>query len=218
MSARRNARVDDKRRSRTSSCFCVVLHVPTCKKETKDDQEFLTMENLAQCAAIREKIKVAPRVAILALYCLIFQEDGDRGNRKRIREFSGFDFNDDLKEFHAKLEYAAGLMIGDLTSICNILGINYSGNEEQLRDRIIRGLMDINTLLANNEDEEEDEENDEEDAEEGGGDVSLEGESTGGSAREGDDRRAHNSGCWCSTKPTKPRSRKWRPMEVRAEL
>ena len=49
--------------------------------------------------------------------------------------------------------------MGDLTSICNILGLYYSGTKEQLLVRIINSLMDLNSLNKDNgKDNDEDEE------------------------------------------------------------
>lgn len=114
------------------------------------------MEKLSQIPIIQAKIKVAPRAAILALHKLIFEYDGDRNNRQRLREFKGFSFADDSAEYRAKMDYACGLSIGDLASICNILGIDYTGNKEQLRERIIRGLMDLNSLNTPETDDDDD--------------------------------------------------------------
>lgn len=58
------------------------------------------------------------------------------------------------------------LTIGDLISCCNILGLEYHGNKEEVISRICHGLMDLNTLSRANETsetEEEDEENEESD-------------------------------------------------------
>lgn len=60
---------------------------------------------------------------ISALYKLIFETDGYRGNREKLHEFSGFDFDENSNEYSAKIEYAARLSVGDLISICNILGL-----------------------------------------------------------------------------------------------
>jgi len=69
----------------------------------------------------------------VAIHKLIFEEEGDRSNRRRLREFRGFRFGDVSLEFRAKLQYAVGFTIGNLISICNVLGITYTGNAKQLR-------------------------------------------------------------------------------------
>lgn len=108
------------------------------------------MENLVKIKYIEGQLKTAPRSAIGALYRLIFEEVGDRKNRSKLREFSGFTFSDDSEEFKAKLIFASEFSVGDLTSICNILGLSYSANKEQLEQNIIRALMDINSLVDSN--------------------------------------------------------------------
>lgn len=79
------------------------------------------------------------RPEILALHRLLFEEDGDRCNRQRLHEFTGFVFGIDSEEYRAKIDYAVRLGIGDLISIYNVLGLDYTGNKEQLRERIILG-------------------------------------------------------------------------------
>lgn len=37
------------------------------------------------------------------MHNFIFEENGDRNNRRRLREFRGFEFNDDSPEFKDKL-------------------------------------------------------------------------------------------------------------------
>lgn len=103
---------------------------------------------------------------IAALHKLFFEEDGDRNNRRRLREFNGFKFNDDSLKFRAKVQYAVSFTIGDLISICNVLGIEYTGNAGQLKEKIVRILVDIHSLCPiesesdkNDEDGDEDDEN-----------------------------------------------------------
>lgn len=107
------------------------------------------MEKLAEISHIRDKIKAAPKPAIKALHLLIFEVEGDRKNRGRLREFAGFNFNEESDEYQRKLTYAGTLTMGDLISVCNILGLSYTGNKEDLRIRIMHGLMNINSLIPN---------------------------------------------------------------------
>lgn len=90
----------------------------------------------------------------------MFEKDGDRTSRKQLRNFSGFEFADASDEFRAKLEYSAAFSVGDLTSICNILGLDYAGTKEELRQRIIRALMDIQSLVSREDDTEAEDESD----------------------------------------------------------
>lgn len=129
------------------------------------------MGKLGEIPAINQKIATASKTIITAMHRLIFEEDGDRNNRRRLREFNSFVFNDYSPEFRAKLHYAVRFPIGDLISICNILGIAYTGNAEELRGRIVRALMNVDDLKpAGDEDE-----NDEHDGNENGGEDADEG-------------------------------------------
>lgn len=86
------------------------------------------MENLAQIESVKNRLKTAPRKSIGALYNLIFEEDGDRKNRSKLLEFAGFNFNRNSDGYRAKVEYAARFSVSDLISICNILGLDYTGD------------------------------------------------------------------------------------------
>lgn len=118
------------------------------------------MENLGQISEVRQKIATASKAVIIALHKLIFEQEGDRNNRRRLREFAGFGFSDNSSEFRAKLQHTESFSIGDLISICNVLGIAYAGNAEQLRQRIVRALMDIDSLQPVRDEDESDEESD----------------------------------------------------------
>lgn len=103
------------------------------------------METLGQ-KTIADKIRMSSRPAIYALYRLIFEKYGDHTSRNQLRTFRGFDFAGASNEFRAKFEYSSSFSIGDLTSMCNILGLHYVGTTEELRWKIIRALMDITSL------------------------------------------------------------------------
>ena len=45
------------------------------------------------------------------------------------------------------MEVARKLSIGDLISCCNILGLEYGGNREEIMTRILHSLMDLDTLM-----------------------------------------------------------------------
>jgi len=118
------------------------------------------MESLGQITSVRDKIRIASRPAIQALYKLIFEKDGDRTSRRKLREFSGFTFQDDSNEYRRKFEYSNTFNIGDLTSMCNVLGLSYVGTREDLRLRVVRALMDINSLVSKENPDEDGEEDD----------------------------------------------------------
>jgi len=134
-------------------------------------------------SAIKQKINAASRAVIVAMHKLIFKEERDRNNRLRLCEFRGFEFNDVSPEFRAKLQYVVSFTIGDLISICNVLGIVYMGNAEQLRERIVRTLMDIDFLWSVRENDEDDEDN----AEGSDGDDDNESDENNGENDEGNE-------------------------------
>lgn len=106
-------------------------------------------------------LKVAKADTIKAFHKLIFEIQGDRANRKRLREFSGFTFEHNSDEYNAKLLYIkTNLALGDLIAVCNILCIDYKGNDDEIICRISNSLMDIGKLqadLISNNDDDEDE-------------------------------------------------------------
>lgn len=65
-----------------------------------------------------------------------------------------------ITHLRAKLQHIESFPIGNLISICNVLGIAYTGNAEQLRERIVRALMDIDSLQPVRDEDESDEESD----------------------------------------------------------
>ncbi|KYN02974.1 hypothetical protein ALC62_06189 [Cyphomyrmex costatus] len=80
-----------------------------------------------------------------------------------MRAFRGFSFKNTSEEFRLKLEYAVAFLVGDLISMCNILGLDYAGTKEELRLRIIRALSNIRSLASpENDDTGADEESAEE--------------------------------------------------------
>lgn len=123
------------------------------------------MENLAQIERIKQKIRIASASAIAALHKFIFEEEGDRRNRQRLRDFPGFTFRRKSTRYADKLEHGQRLTIGDLISCCNLLGLEYDGTKEELSTRILDGLLDINTLAPTRDEDEIEEENGEEDGE-----------------------------------------------------
>nr|XP_012136355.1 PREDICTED: uncharacterized protein LOC105661967 [Megachile rotundata] len=113
------------------------------------------MECLGQIEAVKEKIKTASVAAIRSLHKFIFHDEGDRSNRKRVRNFEGFAFAIDSEEYTAQLEYARRLTTGDLISSCNVLGIDFTGSKEEIIVRMCSALMDLNQLVKPNDEEEE---------------------------------------------------------------
>lgn len=114
------------------------------------------MERLEQIESIRLKLKIASRQAVYALYRLIFEKDGDRSSRKQLRQFPGFPFQADSAEYREKMTYAGQFSTGDLTAMCNVLGLDYQGTKEELRESILRSLIDIDVLVPRPHDDDDD--------------------------------------------------------------
>ncbi|KNE88525.1 hypothetical protein PSTG_18069, partial [Puccinia striiformis f. sp. tritici PST-78] len=124
------------------------------------------MANLASFEHVRENLRRCGRPQVEALHKYIFEEAGDRLNRKRIRAFEGFDFNENDEAYNNKSLYIdANLNSTDLTTICNLLCINYKTNDLKLY--IFKNLRKGCLLSAYDEEEDDvDEDDDEEDDEE----------------------------------------------------
>jgi len=104
------------------------------------------MERLDQIGIIENNLKTSSKKAVKALHKLIFEQEGDRGNRKRLREFQGFPFAIDSDK--AKVAYAeANLSWTDLVAVCNVLAIEYAGTKKELTQRICSSLSDLNPLM-----------------------------------------------------------------------
>ncbi|KAJ8912816.1 hypothetical protein NQ315_014399 [Exocentrus adspersus] len=85
--------------------------------------------------------------------------------RKRLREFTGFAFEEHSEEFEQKVKYANdNFSISDLTSFANILGIDYDKGKDELIVTICSSLTNLRILQEESEEdrEEEGEEEDEE--------------------------------------------------------
>lgn len=120
------------------------------------------MERLDQIKMVANNLKTSSKKAVTALHRFIFEQEGDRGNRKRLREFSGLPFAKDSDEYKAKIAYVeANLSWADLVAVCNILAIEYSGTKRELSQRLCNSLIDLNSLNETNEarEEENEEEN-----------------------------------------------------------
>lgn len=77
----------------------------------------IAMEKLDQIKTIANNLKVSS--AIRALHRFVFEQEGDRSNQKRFREFRGFRFAKDSDEYKAKIAYVeANLSWADLVSVC----------------------------------------------------------------------------------------------------
>ncbi|KAI8116130.1 hypothetical protein CVS40_11742 [Lucilia cuprina] len=84
------------------------------------------MYALGDFVTIRKNLSTAKRAVVVALHKLVFENEGDRQNRERLREFVGFDFTEEDEKFLEKTKYVKqNLSTADLVSICNILSLDY---------------------------------------------------------------------------------------------
>jgi len=130
------------------------------------------MECLEKNVRIEKNISTAPMKVIQAFHKLVFGETGDRKNRSRLRNFSGFTFQDEGNEYREKVAFIQeNFMERDLITICNILCLDYGGLKEDIAKRIYNSLMDLysntltntltNTLCINDDDSDDDDDLDE---------------------------------------------------------
>ncbi|CAL1286258.1 unnamed protein product, partial [Larinioides sclopetarius] len=87
---------------------------------------------------------------IQCLHKLLFDHDGDRQNRNRIREFSGFDFQPNDKDFKDKAkQLEEKFSLNELITISNVLLINNNGTKKEIVQRLLTYLCDLNELNQN---------------------------------------------------------------------
>lgn len=112
------------------------------------------MECLGENDRIRKNIATAPVKVIQAFHKLVFGETGDRKNRSRLRNFSGFTFQDEGDDYRDKVAFIQETFSErDLIGICSILCLDYGGLKEDIAKRICKGLTDFSVLCQKNDDD-----------------------------------------------------------------
>ncbi|KAK7794042.1 hypothetical protein R5R35_006939 [Gryllus longicercus] len=116
------------------------------------------MATLGDIDKINKNITSAPAKAIQTLHKLIFELiPKDRKNRKRLKEFAGFTFELDSKDFKLKKEFINNSFTeAELGTICSILCIN-DGTKEVMIDDVCNYLSNLGNLLIKIEQDEEEE-------------------------------------------------------------
>ncbi|GBN25984.1 Retrovirus-related Pol polyprotein from transposon 297 [Araneus ventricosus] len=105
------------------------------------------MTTLNDIQEISTALKNCKTEKIKSLHKFLFGSLGDRSNRKRIREFIGFDFQVDSEEFKKKLEIVDELFsLNELITICNILNISFDGSKPEVSKRILSFLCNLEAL------------------------------------------------------------------------
>ncbi|XP_043263448.1 uncharacterized protein LOC122403783 [Colletes gigas] len=127
------------------------------------------MRSLRQIPGMHENISAASTKAIRAFHNLVFGSEGDRKNRSRLREFTGFEFTENSNEFQDKVTWVENIFTaGDLTAICSILRLDYNGDVQTVAHRICKHLTDLGLLEEAVHGNETEDEGDETDQDEGG--------------------------------------------------
>lgn len=75
--------------------------------------------------------------------------EGDSENRKCLLEFTGFTFTSDSDRKTKVDKVVHNLSLLDLISVCNVLGIDYSGKKEELAHQACTFLMNLDELSSN---------------------------------------------------------------------
>jgi ribonuclease HI len=102
------------------------------------------MATLNDFPKIAKSLNTGSTSKIKLLHRLIFDSDGDRQNRARLRKFTGFPPDFDLEE--AKQKVIKKFLLKDLISICNILHLEFSTELETCAITILHALSDFNLL------------------------------------------------------------------------
>ncbi|GBO30039.1 hypothetical protein AVEN_26867-1 [Araneus ventricosus] len=105
------------------------------------------MTTLNDIQEISTALKNCKTEKIKILHKFLFGSLGDISNRKRIREFIGFDFQVDSVEFEKKLGSVDELFsLNELITICNILNISFDGSKPEVSKRILSFLCNLEAL------------------------------------------------------------------------
>lgn len=118
------------------------------------------MPVLGDFAVVRNNLLTAKRATVAMLHQFVFESEGDRGNRKRLRMFEGFCFNEGDDQYKQKAEYVkTHITTSDLVSICCLLGIDY--DEEDLFKHVFvnlkKGMLLTSATTESGDDETENE-------------------------------------------------------------
>lgn len=130
------------------------------------------MSSLGDIRRIKEHLRIAPTKTIKSFHKLIFGSVGDRQNRQRLRQFTGFEFDTDSEQFETKVKYIRdNFSEKELISIGNLLIIDDDVTVDVLIEKICKALTDISALasVVANENELSDDEECEELDDNGGG-------------------------------------------------
>ncbi|KAK9712691.1 RNase H-like domain found in reverse transcriptase [Popillia japonica] len=90
-------------------------------------------------------------MTIKILYKIIFEDDSDRRGRKKIREFTGFKYDKNADEYKNKSAFVnQSFSFAELVAICNLLHLDYEGALEDLAEKIMGALINVDSLRKEN--------------------------------------------------------------------
>ncbi|KAH8389500.1 hypothetical protein KR215_007166 [Drosophila sulfurigaster] len=117
------------------------------------------MSRLGEFEEVCKNLRFAKRKNISLLHKFVFESEGDRKNRERLREFKGFKYDETSQEYKDKINFvAANLTDGDLVIICHLLDIRHNVND--LANHIFSKMRRGQLLDADDEQEEDDDDDD----------------------------------------------------------
>ena len=132
-----------------------------CELHKTDIELAGKMGKLRDVLGLDENLTKAPLGVIRLLHNLVYGEVGDRGDRQRLREFTGFKFTENSGEFQTKVKWMIEtLTLADLVAICVVLRLPYTGELEDIAKRICRHLTNFELFNAADQAEEEEEDED----------------------------------------------------------
>lgn len=111
------------------------------------------MTSLGEIPGVVENIKGAKSDIIKLFHKLLFDSDCERVNRAKLRNFTGFTFRKHSDDYDNKVLFIdENFSFNDLTSIANLLRLDYDCEKTALIEKICDSLIDLNILKQENKD------------------------------------------------------------------
>lgn len=122
------------------------------------------MSKLGEIENICRNISTAPVGTVRIFHKLVYGNDGDRQNRKRLREFSGFLHSKDSDDYANKVSFVKdNFKERDLIAISNMLCLSYEGTYDEVMQRILDHLSDLSLFESGGSEQEDDDKDDDDD-------------------------------------------------------
>ncbi|XP_045466745.1 uncharacterized protein LOC123675430 [Harmonia axyridis] len=122
------------------------------------------MSTLGDITIIENQISNAKLSAVKALHFICYGDEGEpRKVRRALRKFSGFVWDRNSDQHSTKVQDVhKQLRLPDLITVSNMLGLDYSGTDDVIIDRICSFLIKFEYGFEQNDESERDDENDDE--------------------------------------------------------